>query len=113
MEALLILDVACAQWEVACAEHALASCRALEYETIMELYQFKAQHRAMDLNKKEVDVGFMQAAMNRHGNHTTASISFPATKPCMQAPDGMLLHSPTHCILNITFSGTMIESASG
>ena len=82
-EALLILDVACPQWEVAQVEHALASCHAHEYETITELYQFKAWHRAMNLDKKEVDVEIMQVAMNWHGNYASSSVSSPARKACV------------------------------
>ena len=96
MEALLILDVARAQREVAQAEHTLASCHAREYETVAELYQFKAQHRATNLSKKEVDVGLVRAAMNRHGNHTTTSITFPSTRPSMRALDGKSYRSPTY-----------------
>ena len=86
--------MACAQREVAQAEHALASCRAHEYETIAELYRFKARHRAMNLDKKEVDVGIMRAAMNRHGHYASSSVSSPARKArVVRAPDGMLLCS--------------------
>ena len=112
MEALLILDIACAQREVAQAEHVLESCRACEYETIAELYRFKAWHRATNFDKKEVDVGLMRAAMNRHGNHTTTSISFPATKSCMRAPDGTLLRSLTYYTYTLILGTVNIESAS-
>ena len=91
MEALLALDVACAQREVARAEHILASCRAREHESIAELYRFKAQHRATNLNKKEVDVGIMRAAMNQRGNCASASILLSTRKACVRAPDGTLL----------------------
>ena len=111
MEALLVLDVARAQREVARAEHILASCRAREYETIAELYRFKAQNRATKLNKKEVDVGIMRAAMNQHGNYP-GPIPSSARKACVRAPDGTLPCSLTYYLLNAS-AGTVIESASG
>ena len=112
MEVLLILDIARAQREVARAEHILASCHAREYETIAELYRFKARHRATNFDMKEVDMGLMRAAMNRHGNHTTMSISFPAMKSCMRAPDGTLLRSLIYCTYIIILGTVNIESAS-
>ena len=54
-----LFGVAHAQCEVAWAEQVLASCHAHKYETIAELYRFKAWHKATNLDKKEMDVGIM------------------------------------------------------
>ena len=101
-------------WPLEFPKHALASCHAHEYETIAELYQFKAWHRATNLDKKEVNMGIMQVAMNQHGHYASSSVSSPARKACVvQASDGMLLCSLAYCVLDIAFAGTVIESASG
>lgn len=86
-EAVLVLDVARAQREVARAEHALVSCRAREYETIAELYRFQAEHNALNLNDKETDVGLVRAAMNQYDNHSYLG-SFTSNNPRCSTSDG-------------------------
>lgn len=92
---MLVLDVARARREVARAEHALASCRVREHETIAELYRFKAHHSATRLGDVEVDVGLIRAVVNEQDHHLCLP-SFATDNPRAVAPDGTL---PVHISL--------------
>lgn len=95
------------------AEHALESCRVREHETIAELYRFKAQHSAIKLNNKEVDVGHVRAAMNRH-DLCHSYLSPFSKKPRIPGSDGVLVVEYTISInLTFKFVGTIVESVAG
>ncbi|KAI5981558.1 hypothetical protein F5J12DRAFT_788595 [Pisolithus orientalis] len=66
-EALLLLDVACAQCKVFCVEQALATCITHKYELMAKLYKYKAGSGEVRVQKKDMEVGSLHVAMKKHG----------------------------------------------
>ncbi|KAI5996035.1 hypothetical protein F5J12DRAFT_785518 [Pisolithus orientalis] len=65
-EALLLLNVACTQCKVFCAEQALAACITHEYESMAKLYKYKAGSGKARVHKKDMEVGSLCVAMKKH-----------------------------------------------
>ncbi|KAI6010661.1 hypothetical protein F5J12DRAFT_781680 [Pisolithus orientalis] len=54
-EALLLLNVACTQCKVFCAEQALATCIAHKYKLMAKLYKYKAGSGEARVHKKDME----------------------------------------------------------
>ncbi|KAI6002564.1 hypothetical protein F5J12DRAFT_783741 [Pisolithus orientalis] len=54
-EALLLLDIVCAQCKVFCAEQALATCIAHKYELMAKLYKYKAGSGKARVHEKDME----------------------------------------------------------
>ncbi|KAI5994623.1 hypothetical protein F5J12DRAFT_785804 [Pisolithus orientalis] len=64
-EALLLLDIVCAQCKVFCAEQALATCIAHKYELMAKLYKYKAGSSKARVHEKDMEVGSLCVAMKK------------------------------------------------
>ncbi|KAI5983938.1 hypothetical protein F5J12DRAFT_787703 [Pisolithus orientalis] len=65
-KALLLLDVACTQHKVFCAEQALAACIAHKYESMAKLYKYKVGSGEARVHEKDMEVGSVHVAMKKH-----------------------------------------------
>ncbi|KIM50942.1 hypothetical protein SCLCIDRAFT_33876 [Scleroderma citrinum Foug A] len=65
-EALLVLEVVHAQWEVHRAEKSLTECIVQEHEKIANLHHFKAQQMQDSIDQMDLNVGWINVTFINH-----------------------------------------------
>ena len=66
-EATLLLEIACARWEVCHTQKLLAECLNWENKLLCELHQFKAKKFSDLVDDANLSIGRIRAAFNSHG----------------------------------------------
>ena len=83
-KASLVLDIVYAQREVHHVERLLAKCLIREHEKIADLHRFKAMQRQGSIDTLDLDIGWIRAIFDNHGQSQSSPPLSTFTLPLPQ-----------------------------